>query len=42
MAGDGSYRRRGVVNRLAAKVQKELGLLALPFEQCLMDHLGMA
>lgn len=42
MAGDGGYCRGRMVNSFAAKVQKELGILAFSFEQRAVDCLGMA
>lgn len=42
MAGDGSYSRGRMVHSFAAKVQKELGLLAFSVEQCTVDYLGVA
>lgn len=42
MAGDGSHGRSRLVNSLAEKVQKELGVLAFSLEQCTVDHLGLA
>jgi len=42
MAGDVGYCSRGVDDCLSAKVQTQLGVLALPFEQCVMDNLGPA
>ena len=40
MARDGGDSSRGVVCRIAKKVQKELGLLAISFEQCAVDCVG--
>lgn len=42
MAGDAGYSRRRLVNRVAKKVQKELGLLAVSLKQCVVDYLGVA
>ena len=42
MAGNGSYGSGRVVNSLATKVQKKLGVLAFSFEQCVVDYLGLA
>ena len=42
MACDVSHRHRGVDGWLAAKVQTQLGILAVPVEQRALDHLGLA
>lgn len=42
MAGHVGNGHRGLDDRLTKEVQKELGLLALPFEQSFMDRLGFA
>ena len=41
MAGDARYDYSGVDGCISEKIQKELGILALSFEQCAMDHLGL-
>jgi hypothetical protein len=41
MAGDARYDYRGVDGCISEKIQKELGILALSFEQCVVDHLGL-
>ena len=42
MAGDGRDGNCGLVDRLAKKVQKELGLLVLSAKQSTVDCLGLA
>lgn len=42
MAGNVSDRCRGLDGRLSAEVQKELGILVIPIEQCTVDCLGSA
>jgi hypothetical protein len=42
MARDVGYSRGRLVNSFAAEVQKKLGFLVLPVEQCALDHLGLA
>lgn len=40
MARDGHHRYRGVDDRIAEKVQAELGLLVVPLEQRPLGYLG--
>ena len=40
MAGDGGDRHRRLDGCFAEKVQAQLGILAVPFEQRAVDHLG--
>jgi hypothetical protein len=40
MAGDVGDGYRGLDGRLSKKVQAELGILAVPLEQCVVDYLG--
>lgn len=42
MASHGRDSSRGVVRSLAKEVQKELGVLAVPLQQCAVDCLGPA
>jgi hypothetical protein len=42
MAGDGRDSSRGLVDRLAKKVQKELGVLVVSTKQSVVDCLGLA
>jgi hypothetical protein len=42
MAGDVGNRDGGLDDRLTKEAQSKLGLLALSFEQSLMDRLGAA
>src|SRR2546423_13658024 len=41
MAGYDRHGRGGVAHRLTKEVQKKLGILALPREQCPLDYLGL-
>lgn len=42
MARDVGNCDRGMVGRISAKVQKELGILAIPVKQYSLDCLGLA
>lgn len=41
MARHGRDRRRGLDGGLTKEVQEELGFLAVSFEQCLVDRVGL-
>jgi hypothetical protein len=40
MAGNVGDGYRGLAGRLSKEVQKELGILAIPLKQCVVDYLG--